>query len=84
MHVVRFRIQDSCFKIQTQKNYQKPVENHFSVKHPCRARLCLQLFFHFLQTSLQPAEEHLQTALAGYPLQKRKTTKTLALLSIGH
>ena len=36
------------------------------------ARLCLRLFFHFLQTSLHPAEEHPQTALMGLSLQKRK------------
>ena len=54
------------------------METHFSVKYPCRARLCLRLFFHFLQTSLHPAKEHPQTALSGPSLQKSKTMKTVA------
>ncbi len=56
------------------------METHFSVKYPCRARLCLRLFFHFLQTSLHPAKEHPQTALSGPSLQKSKTMKTVAII----
>ena len=50
---VRSKIQDSGFKIKKHKNKQKPVENHFSVKHPCFARLCQKQSIVILQASLR-------------------------------
>ncbi len=52
------------------KNEQKPVENLFSVKHPC----CLPVWsgdvHHHSANEFAPAAAHLPTALTGLSLQK--------------
>jgi len=54
------------------KSLQKPVENHFSVKHPC----CLPVWsgdvHHHSANEFAPAAAHLPTALSGQSLQKSK------------